>query len=83
MEQLSDYKVSSTTAKFVSTLATLNNTEDAFLDALKTLYGEETGDKFFHQSDSLFEGLRKQVAEYLAMSITLISGDGQNGRDVI
>lgn len=83
MEKLSNYKVSNTTAKFVSTLATLNNAENDFLDALITLYGEETGDKFFHQSDSLFEGLRKQVAEYLAMSITLISEDGDNRENVI
>lgn len=83
METLSNYKVSNTTAKFVSALNTLNRTEEEFLQALRSLYGEDPGDKFFSQSDSLFEGLRKQIAEYLAMSITLITGDKSNGDDVI
>ncbi len=83
MKQLSNYKVSNTTANFVSTLATLNKAENEFLNALTTLYGEESGDKFFHQSDSLFDGLRKQVADFLAMSITLISEDKDSGENVI
>lgn len=83
MQPLSNYKVSSTTANFVSTLATINKAENDYLNALKSLYGEESGDKFFHQSETLFDELRKQVADFLAMSITLISGDKSSGENVI
>ena len=67
--ELSGLKVSTTTARFVSALELLSQTEDAFLDALSDLYGEDTGDKFFNENLAPFEAVEGVLSKYLALSV--------------
>ena len=68
-ETISNLRVTSRTAQFVTALELLEKTQEQFLQALQTLYGEEQGDKFFNEKLSVFDSARDTISEFLTLSI--------------
>ena len=68
-ETISNLRVTSRTAQFVTALELLEKTQEQFLQALQTLYGEEQGDKFFNEKLSVFDSARDAISEFLTLSI--------------
>ena len=75
-ETISTLRVTSRTAEFVTALELLEKTQDQFLQALCTLYGEEQGNKVFNAKLTAFDTVRDGIAEFLAVSIVNSLGDG-------
>ena len=68
-EEISQLQVTSRTAEFISALNLLEQTKEQFLQALKTLYGEEMGDQFFMTHSGSFDVVRDSISEFLTNSI--------------
>lgn len=68
-ETISNLRVTSRTAQFVTALELLEKTQEQFLQALQTLYGEEQGDKFFNEKLPVFDSARDTISEFLTLSI--------------
>ena len=68
-ETISNLRVTSRTAQFVTALELLEKTQEQFLQALQTLYGEEQGDKFFNEKLSAFDSAKDTISEFLTLSI--------------
>lgn len=75
-ETISTLRVTSRTAEFITALELLEKTQDQFLKALCTLYGEEQGNKFFNEKLTAFDTARDGISEFLTLSIVSSLGDG-------
>ena len=75
-ETISNLRVTSRTAEFVTALELLEKTQDHFLQALCTLYGEEQGNKFFNEKLTAFDSAKDCISEFLTLSIVSSLGDG-------
>ena len=73
-EQISNLRVTSRTAEFITALELLEKTQDQFLQALCALYGEEQGNKLFNERLTAFDTARDGISEFLKMSIVTILG---------
>lgn len=75
-ETISNLRVTSRTAEFVTALELLEKTQDHFLQALCALYGEEQGNKYFNERLTAFDSARDGISEFLTLSIVSSLGDG-------
>ena len=76
-EPISNLRVTSRTAQFVSTLELLEKTQGQFLEALRTLYGDEAGDEIFNNNTGVFDAVQERISRFLTFSIVSSLGDGQ------
>lgn len=74
-DQISDLRVTSRTAGFVSALNLLDQTQEQFFQALSTLYGEESGRNFYNEKESAFDSARNAISEFLTISIVTSLND--------
>lgn len=74
-EQISNLRVTSRTAEFITALELLEKTQDQFLQALCALYGEEQGNKLFNERLTAFDTARDGISEFLTMSIVTSLGN--------
>lgn len=74
-EQISNLRVTSRTAEFITALELLEKTQDQFLQALCALYGEEQGNKLFNERLTAFDNARDGISEFLTMSIVTSLGN--------
>lgn len=74
-ETISNLRVTSRTAEFITALELLEKTQDQFLQALCGLYGEEQGNKLFNERLSAFDTARDGISEFLTMSIVTSLGN--------
>ncbi len=74
-ETISNLRVTSRTAEFITALELLEKTQDQFLQALCTLYGEEQGNKLFNERLTAFDTARDGISEFLTMSIVTSLGN--------
>ena len=74
-EQISNLRVTSRTAEFITALELLQETQDQFLQALCALYGEEQGNKLFNERLTAFDNARDGISEFLTMSIVTSLGN--------
>ena len=74
-EQISDLRVTSRTAEFISALNLLGQTQEQFLNAFCALYGEEQGNKLFNERLTAFDTARDGISEFLTMSIVTSLGN--------
>ncbi len=74
-ETISNLRVTSRTAEFITALELLEKTQDQFLQALCALYGEEQGNKFFNERLTAFDTARDGISEFLTMSIVTSLGN--------
>ena len=74
-ETISDLRVTSRTAEFITALELLEKTQDQFLQALCALYGEEQGNKLFNERLTAFDTARDGISEFLTMSIVTSLGN--------
>ena len=74
-ETVSNLRVTSRTAEFITALELLEKTQDQFLQALCALYGEEQGNKLFNERLTAFDTARDGISEFLAMSIVTSLGN--------
>lgn len=74
-ETISNLRVTSRTAEFITALELLEKTQDQFLQALCALYGEEQGNKLFNERLTAFDTARDGISEFLTMSIVTSLGN--------
>lgn len=74
-ETVSNLRVTSRTAEFITALELLEKTQDQFLQALCALYGEEQGNKLFNERLTAFDTARDGISEFLTMSIVMSLGN--------
>ena len=74
-ETVSNLRVTSRTAEFITALELLEKTQDQFLQALCALYGEEQGNKLFNERMTAFDTARDGISEFLTMSIVTSLGN--------
>ena len=74
-ETISNLRVTSRTAEFITALELLEKTKDQFLQALCALYGEEQGNKLFNERLTAFDTARDGISEFLTMSIVTSLGN--------
>ncbi len=74
-ETVSNLRVTSRTAEFITALELLEKTQDQFLQALCALYGEEQGNKLFNERLTAFDTARDGISEFLTMSIVTSLGN--------
>lgn len=74
-ETVSNLRVTSRTAEFITALELLEKTQDQFLQALCALYGEEQGNKLFNERQTAFDTARDGISEFLTMSIVTSLGN--------
>ena len=74
-ETVSNLRVTSRTAEFITALELLEKTQDQFLQALCALYGEEQGNKLFNEILTAFDTARDGISEFLTMSIVTSLGN--------
>ena len=74
-ETISNLRVTSRTAEFITALELLEKTQEQFLQALCGLYGEEQGNKFFNERLTAFDTARGGISEFLTMSIVTSLSD--------
>ena len=74
-ETISNLRVTSRTAEFITALELLEKTQDQFLQALCALYGEEQGNKLFNERLTAFDNARDGISEFLTMSIVTSLGN--------
>ena len=74
-ETVSNLRVTSRTAEFITALELLEKTQDQFLQALCALYGEEQGNKLFNDRLTAFDTARDGISEFLTMSIVTSLGN--------
>lgn len=68
-ETISNLRVTSRTAEFISALNLLEQTREKFLQGLTALYGEEDGNRFFNEKLTAFDSARETISEFLTFSI--------------
>ena len=74
-ETVSNLRVTSRTAEFITALELLEKTQDQFLQALCALYGEEQGNKLFNERLTAFDTAMDGISEFLTMSIVTSLGN--------
>ena len=63
---------------FFDALDTFQAFKEDFFNALQRLYGEETGEKYFHQYAEHYDALERAVMDYVRYNAVLEMGTGKD-----
>lgn len=74
------YTVGEDSRRFLYALDTFQQFENALLDALQQVYGEEQGERLYLSHNEQFEGVERIVMDYLRIQFT--QGMGANAEQV-
>jgi len=64
-----NYTVTPTTGAFVETLDKLEQTKNAFFDALTQLYGETDAGRYYNETSNVWDAVTATIGEYLTNAI--------------
>lgn len=68
--QCKRYNVGEESRRFLYALDTFERFESVFFDALCKQYGEEAGERFYHEHDEQLEAVERIIMEYLRIQFT-------------